>query len=131
MANGVLFMKSLHRQKGLTTISIAVILAMLAFFVALALATLPVYYDQFTVSSQVEGLEEVEGLSKMSESQILDRLMKRFQIDNVKAVREEDIEINKNPDKLEVLVNYEVRKSFIGNIDLVLYFDNEYKIPYR
>ena len=121
-------MKSLHRQKGLTGLSIIALLAMLAFFVALALATFPVYYDQFTVSSQVKGLNDVDGISQMSEGQILDRLMKRFQIDNVTSVKEEDIEVSKNGDQVKVIVNYEVRKGFIGNIDLVLFFDNEYDI---
>lgn len=124
-------MKSLQQQKGLTTISIVAILAMLAFFVALGLAVLPVYYDQFTINSQVKGLNELDDLGQMNEDEILKKLMKRFQIDNVTSVREEDIEITKETDRLVVAVNYEVRKEFIGNLDLVLYFDKKYEIPFR
>ena len=50
-------MKHIHRQTGLTAISIVVILVIAAFFIMLALRLAPIYLENFKVSSHLESLK--------------------------------------------------------------------------
>jgi len=59
----------------------------------------------------------------MTKEDIMDTLIKRFDIDDVKNVKSSDISITaSSTGGFKVDVEYEVRKPLIGNIDIVVYF---------
>lgn len=120
---------SLHHQKGLTGIAIILILAVGAFFVAIALALFPVYMENFSVSSHVHDLKKLPDVKAMSKTDITKRLLRRFDIDDVKNVTEDDIAFVEIPDAWRIEVDYEVRKPFIGNVDIVAIFHEEVEVP--
>ena len=52
--------RPLSRQKGLTGISIIILIGMIAFFAASALTLFPVYMENFDVSTHVQSLKDLE-----------------------------------------------------------------------
>jgi hypothetical protein len=107
----------------MTAISIAVLLAILAFFVLIALTLTPIYIENFNVNSHLTRLGKESGVTTMTKEEIRSTLMKRFEIDDVKNVQPEDIGILDDKGLLTINVEYEVRRHILGNVDVVVYFN--------
>ena len=115
-------MKNYNKQRGVTMVTIAAGLALLAFFVTIAITLVPVYMENFSVSSHVSRLGKDSRTKEMTKEEIRKTLLKRFGIDDVKNVERQDILVSDIPGGYRIEVDYEVRKSFLGNVDLVVYF---------
>ncbi|WP_455223499.1 DUF4845 domain-containing protein [Kaarinaea lacus] len=115
-------MKNYNKQRGVTMVTIAAGLALLAFFVLIAITLVPVYIENFSVSSHVSRIGHDVRASEMTKQEVRKTLLKRFGIDDVKNVSKEDISITDIPGGYQLEVDYEVRKHFLANIDVVVYF---------
>jgi hypothetical protein len=122
-------MKSINRQAGLTPISIVLLLAIGAFFVMLALRLVPIYMENFKVSSHLEKLAKDPSSRSMSEHEIVNKLFKRFDIDDVEHVTRDDVTIEQTDNGLMIYIDYEVRAPTIGNVDIVASFSDKAEIP--
>ncbi len=122
-------MKGLHQQRGVTGITMVLIVALVAFFSLLAIRLFPVYLEHFKVVSHLENLASEEGVSDLSDKEIRKTLLKRFDIDDVENVRAEDIFIE-HPDRNTTIVaiEYEVRTPAFGNVDMVVSFIDEVEV---
>lgn len=120
--------KSLHRQAGLTGISIAVILALIAFFTLLLLKIGPIYLDNFKIKESLASLEKEESLPSQPIRKIKQLLMKRLDINMVETVSAKDIVVTKQEGKVTVQVSYEVTENIFGNLDVLVYFDDEIEV---
>jgi hypothetical protein len=117
-------MKIIKKQQGVTMISIAMGLVLLAFFVTIAVTIWPVYMENFSVNSHLSRMAEDSKAKSMTKAEILKTLQKRFGVDDVKSVMPEDIIINGEPGQgYEIEVDYEVRKNLMGNVDIVISFN--------
>ena len=114
----------INNQNGMTAISWAAVLGLGAVMVLIALKLLPIYLEIFNVSSHVSKLNEDGGLQDMSDEEILITLQKRFSIDNVESVKNDDVIITRDGSGVTVAVDYEVRKSLLGNVDAVVVFSS-------
>jgi hypothetical protein len=124
-----LYMKPLQRQRGLTAISIIAMLAVLAFFVAVVLTLFPIYTEHLSVVSHLKGLKQDSESRTMTDKDMIKTMMRRFDIDNVKNVTEDNITIARDSDSTSVTIDYEVRDHFMANIDVVAVFHDEVEIP--
>ncbi len=122
-------MKGLHQQRGVTGITMVLIVALVVFFALLAIRLFPVYLEHFKVSSHLQNLAMEEGIGKLSDNEIRKTLLKRFDIDDVENVRAEDIFIE-HPDRNTTLIaiEYEVRTPAFGNVDMVVSFVDEVEV---
>jgi len=122
-------MKIIRKQQGVTMITIVLGLVLLAFFVYIAITLWPVYLENFSVNSHLERLADDPQAKSMTKTEILNTLQKRFGIDDIKSVRAQDISIaGESGDGYDLELDYEVRKHFMGNIDLVIVFNKTYQI---
>jgi len=121
-------MKPIHRQSGLTAISIVVLLAIGAFFILLGLRLMPIYLENFKVASHLEKLAKDPATKELSEDAIVSKLLKRFDIDDVDHVTEEDITLEQTETGLAIYIDYEVRAPTIGNVDLIASFSEKAEI---
>jgi hypothetical protein len=118
-----------HRQQGLTAIAIVAILAMIGFFAMIAIRLFPVYMEHFSVTSHLGGLAEEEGIKKKTNGEILSRLTKRFDIDDVKHVTRDNVFIERNKDgSMIIAIEYEVRTPAVANVDMIVSFIDEVEI---
>lgn len=122
-------MKIIKKQQGVTMITIAMGLMLLAFFVMIAVTIWPVYMENFSVNSHLSRMAEDSKAKSMTPAEILKTLQKRFGVDDVKSVSREDISITGEPGQgYEIEVDYEVRKNLMGNVDLVIFFNKVVEI---
>ena len=116
-------MKTFKRQAGLTAISMAVLLVIGAFFVLLALRLVPIYLENFKVRSHLQTLAKDPEIRSMSDEEILDKLFRRFDIDDVDNVKRDDVVIEELEDKKRrITITYEVRTSALANVDMIASF---------
>lgn len=116
------------RQRGMTTIGLVLVLAMVAFFVLIGLKLYPVYYDSFKVGAALDSLKTDPALAGKTSTEIVDRLMKRLDIDNVDHVEKSDVTVEKLGKGLLVTVEYEARKNIVGNVDVVVSFNKAVEV---
>jgi len=112
------------RQQGLTFISLVFILGLIAFFVLLGLKIGPIYLDHSKVVSALAEIEKTTHIEEQSEAQIRDGLSKRFNINYVYDVTQDDISITKHGNYLKVAIEYEVVRKIAGNLSVLVEFND-------
>lgn len=122
-------MQSKNKQKGLTGVSIVVLLVFFAFFAVALLKIMPIYFDSFKVGDVVSGLKDERGLGETPNSQIVKMILKRLSVNMVSDVTKEHIFIEKVKNEVLVDVEYEVRKPMFGNLDVILSFKKSVEVP--
>lgn len=116
-------MKSLQsNQRGLTFISIVLILGLIAFFTLLILKIGPIYLNHSKVLSSLESLKEVKDIETKSKSEVLSLLHKRFDFNYVEYVTTRDIKITKRRNYVKVEVEYERVEPIVGNLSALAQF---------
>jgi hypothetical protein len=113
------------RQQGMTFISWLLVLGIVGFFAMIGLTMVPVYLEHYSIKHVLMSFEQEHDLSKKSPSEIRALMKKRLKIN---GVYEFDVRNNLKIKRLkagtEVRVQYEVRKPVVGNVDLVMSFDD-------
>jgi len=117
-------------QKGMTGIALAISIAILLFFVWLTLVLYPIYYEHFKVTSHLNSLSKDNDLLSMNDGEVVDTLVKIYGVDDVDNVHPQDITVSRVSDAITVVVEYEVRKKVIANIDVIVSFHNEQKYKF-
>jgi hypothetical protein len=111
-------------QRGLTLISTLLLLAGIAVLVLLTLKIVPIYLDHNKVVNALKALEESGGVENKSEYEIRDSLAKRFNLNYVYDVTQDDIKITKYGSYLKVVIKYEVVKKIVGNLSILAEFND-------
>jgi hypothetical protein len=117
-----------RRQRGLTFISLVFVLGLIAFFVLLGLKIGPIYLDHSKVVSALEEIKKNSDIEEQSEAEIRDSLRKRFNMNYVNDVTQDEIKITKYQDYLRVAVEYEVVKEIAGNLSVLVEFDDAIEV---
>lgn len=118
-----------NKQKGLTGISIMVILVVIAFAAVTLLKIMPIYFDSFKVGDVVLGLKAERGFGEKSNSEITKMILKRLDVNMVTDVTKEHVFIEKKKNIVFVDVEYEVRKPMFGNLDVIISFKKGVEVP--
>lgn len=108
-----------------------VMLMMVLFFGSLLTLLLklgPAYMDDYTIQQALEGLDGTDGLSSMGPAQIRTLINKRLSVNNVRTLSAESITVDKDDDKVLIVVDYDVRTPVISNIDAVMRFKHAYEM---
>jgi hypothetical protein len=111
-------------QQGLTFISLVFVLGLIAFFVLLALKIGPIYLDHGKVTSALAEIEKTPDIEEQSEAEIRDSLGKRFNINYVDDVTQNDITIVRHGNYLKVSIEYEVVRKIAGNLSVLVQFND-------
>ncbi len=122
-------MQSKNKQKGLTGISIMVILVAIAFIAVIFLKIMPIYFDAFKVGDVVTAMKDERGLGDKSKNEIAKMILKRLDVNMVTDVTKEHIFIEKIKNEIFIDVEYEVRKPMFGNLDVIITFKKSIEAP--
>ena len=117
-------MRLLRQQHGLTPLGIITIVALVAFGVYLLLIMIPVYLENFGVASSLKSLKQDMEIRDKNPEQVYESLKRRFDINDVKNVKKENVKITKATGITTVAVKYQVLVPVISNISLALAFEN-------
>lgn len=116
---------TLKKQQGMSLLSGLVLLAVVGFFLTAAFKIGPLYLDNSFVRAAVASLQ-YEDIHDMSNTQIRRKLQAKFGINNVRDVDTKLISVIRERTRTQVILNYEKRVNFMGNVDIVVVFNNSY-----
>ncbi len=122
-------MQSKNKQKGLTGISIMVLLVAIAFIAVIFLKIMPIYFDAFKVGDVVSAMKDERGLGDKSNNEIAKMILKRLDVNMVTDVTKEHIFVEKSKNEVYIEVDYEVRKPMFGNLDVIITFKKSIEAP--
>ncbi|MGD7036653.1 DUF4845 domain-containing protein [Methylotuvimicrobium buryatense] len=114
---------SLQRQTGLTLISTILLLGLIAFFTLLILKIAPIYIDHSKVVNSLAGLKQTVDIQTKSKNEVWDALDKRFNLNYVYNVTKDDVKITKQGNYLKVEIDYEVVEKIVGNLSVLVEFN--------
>ena len=115
-------------QQGLTFISLVFILGLIGFFVLLGLKIGPIYLNHSKVVSALADIKKTPDIEVQSESEIRNSLSKRFDINYVDDVTQDDITITRHGNYLKVVIEYEVARKIAGNLSVLVEFNDNIEV---
>ena len=122
-------LKTPKSQRGMTGVSMLMILALAGFVFAMAMKLFPSYLDGFKVSSTLSGLTTDSRVEGATDRQVRELILKKLQVDDVESVESAHIKIESSGKKRLVSIEYEARVHLVGNLDAVVVFgDNSVEI---
>jgi competence protein ComGC len=120
--------KTMKNQRGMTLIGWVIVLAIIAFFATLAMRLVPMYQEYYGVLQIMNDMKIELQNNNLSKNEVETLLERRFDIGYIHSVDKEDIEILRGKNSAyitKVVIDYEVRKPFIAQIDLIGHFKKE------
>lgn len=117
-----------NKQTGVTAIGWLIILGLIAFFTLLILKLVPIYIDNYSVKSILNGLKNEPAITKKSSTEIRTLIQKRLDVNNVRIISAKDFDIELKASVLNVSVKYDEQKNILGNIDVLVRFENSVKV---
>ena len=118
---------TMKRQQGVTAVGWLLILALVGFFVLLALRLFPIYSNHYKIKSVVMSLvdEEQEGLYRISKKDLMTIFNRKLNINFAEGFKVEHlIFVVAKSGNREIHVTYEDRRPILGNLDVVAKFDD-------
>jgi hypothetical protein len=122
---------SLNKQRGLTFISIALILGLIAFFTLLILKIAPIYINHSRVVNALAAVEATTDITTKTKQEIKTSLEKRFDMNYVEHVKPEDIKIIAQPGYVSVNIDYERVEPIFGNLSVLVEFHEGFEAGSR
>jgi len=116
------------RQQGLTFISWLVILVVVGFFVLIALKVTPVYMEHFSVKAALESLKNEPLISRKPVSEIRKMLNRRLDMNSIYSLTKDQIFIDRRGGVTTIRIKYEERRKVVGNMSLVMSFDDSIEL---
>lgn len=113
---------SASRQRGMSMWSGLFVIGVLAFFLFVLFKLIPPYLEDLKVKTALDGLMREPSVETMSRADMVERLDKRFDIDNVSNVKAAQLQIKPMGKMKALSMNYEVVVPLFYNVSLLLEF---------
>jgi Tfp pilus assembly major pilin PilA len=123
--------KSMHspKQKGFTLVGLIIILGFIGIITLSVLKVFPVYMEHLAVQTAMESIEVDQDLKKMTVGQIRSLFEKKLDVNQVTSVNSKAAKISRSLSDITMKVEYEVRKDYFGNVDIVMSFSDQFEVP--
>jgi hypothetical protein len=108
----------------MTFLSWLLVLAIAGFFAAIALALVPIYLEHYSIKHVLAQFEYERDLDKKTNAEIRELMKRRLKINGVYEFDVKNhLKIKRSDRRTTLQVLYEVRKPILGNVDVVVHFD--------
>ena len=121
----------MKKQKGLTLISWLAIIAVVLFNAIIAMNVVPVYLNDHSVKSMMQGLETDSSMRGATPKKMKENISKRLRVNNVYSVTKDNIVIKKSKNDYIITIEYEPRGKLIGSLDYIVTFKHEARVAAR
>ena len=115
----------LKQQRGITVPGMIFLVLVFAFVLTAGFKIGPLYIDNQFIRESIESLEN-ENYREMSDRQIQIYIERTFDINNIRDINPRDLKISREKHRLFVSLDYEKRVNFMGNLDVVVRFENHF-----
>jgi hypothetical protein len=116
--------RCMHRQAGMTTLGLIILVAFVGLFAFAAIRLTPVYLNYMKVASVIAGVQEEFDGAGPTRATIRSSISRRFDIESVSVIKAKDIEVTTVEGGFEVAAVYSHKADFIANVSFVVDFDN-------
>ena len=116
------------KQQGMTFIGLVIVLAFIGMVTLSVLKVFPVYMEHLAVQTSMEAIETDPSIKNMSVSRVRELFRKKLDMNQVTSVNAGQAKIGRSIGELTFVIEYEVRKDYFANIDLVLSFKDEFSV---
>jgi hypothetical protein len=119
-------MTSKHKQRGLTLMGFIMIMIVAAGIAIIAMNLVPVYSEANSVKTQLKHMADEPGVQNMDQPSMQKALQKRFDIDYIESVTAKQALLVRDKETgASIVLDYEVRKPLVYNLDFVAKFENK------
>ena len=115
----------MRHQQGASYIAILIAIIGFAFMVKVAVAVWEPYFDDRMLDNQIEE-QLLNGPKNLSPQKFIGEMDKRLSMNNIRDIQFADVAQVTNVDGLQVKKEYEIRKPFLLNIDIVMKFEKSF-----
>lgn len=115
----------MRHQQGASYIGILVAVIGFCFMAKIAIAVWGPYWDDKVINSQIEELI-IASPANIAPNAFMSQLQQRLDMNNVRDVQIKEMMKVDNSAGIHVQKDYEIRKPFLLNIDLVLKFEKSF-----
>ncbi len=123
--------RAIKRQAGLTLISWIIVLVFLLFQGVIAMKVIPVYLTDASVKTIMEKLPDDPEAHGLSAKKLKIMVAKRLNINSVYSVPVSSIIVKKSRGVNVVTIDYEPRGTLFGNLEYIVSFHHEARVPTR
>jgi hypothetical protein len=116
------------KQQGMTGTGWLAILFLIGFFALLTFRLAPIYLENYSVKNVLESLKEEPLITQNTKKQVLSMLFARLNTNGIKTIKGKMIKIDKKPGYIKINIDYFVRKPMVGNVDVVVSFNEEVEL---
>lgn len=118
-------MINMKAQRGASYWGIMIGIMLAVVVIKAALITWPAYWDNRLINASIE--EKLRNSTSSDPAKFVQDLEQQFNLNNLRDVKAKDImKVSNSGGGLVVQVDYEVRKNFMGNVDLVVSFEKQF-----
>ncbi len=118
-----------EKQSGITLLGLMILGALMGFWVYVVIKVIPIYIEAAGVQAVFKDFEREYEQAQGLDRKIIDYFERGFQVNNVRGVNVEDIDIKKTKKEIKVTLSYEIREHLVHNIAMILRFDNDVVVP--
>lgn len=117
-----MLMKS--NQKGITFLSLLIVLSLIGFFTLIILKVTPLYLENATINSALDSLAADTQIGKKGKRAMRSKITNYFIINDVEVIKDKDIIFEKSTEKKvwNVSADYETRTILFKNIGVFIEF---------
>ncbi len=116
------------RQNGMTGLGWLTVLFLIGFFALLAFKLVPIYLENYSVKTVLESFKEEPLITQQSKKHVLNMVMARLNTNGVRDIKSNMVKIDKKPGLLKIEIDYFVRKPMVGNIEIIVSFDDSVEL---
>ncbi|CAK0769657.1 putative DUF4845 domain-containing protein [Gammaproteobacteria bacterium] len=113
-------------QRGMTFWGVLVIMAMVGFFVLLAMRLLPVYGDDLKINKALEALKT--GTEGRTREVLVEQFLRQLDVNDIRSIRPEDLKLEPRDSGFSANLNYEIRVPILYNVDAMVKFSHHQDI---
>jgi len=116
-------LRSKHRQTGMTTLGLIILVSFVGIFAFAGIRLTPVYLNYLKISGVVSGVyTEFDG-TNATRAAIRSSISRRFDIESVGVITARDVKVTKVDGGHEVAAIYSHKSPFVANVSFVVDFD--------
>ncbi len=114
---------SRHRQAGMTTLGLIILVTFVGIFAFAGIRLTPVYLNYMKVAGVVSGIHTEFDGANATRAMIRNSILRRIDIESISEITARDVKVTKVDGGYEVAATYSHKAPFIANISFVVDFD--------
>ncbi|MCF6225200.1 MAG: DUF4845 domain-containing protein [Xanthomonadales bacterium] len=112
-----------NQQKGITLIGFLIVLSLTVFVAFMGIKIVPVYIDHYSVIQAMKGVQKEPGIQTATPGKIKDLFFRRLYVSYVDGVEAGHVKVSRANGRT-LTVKYSVQKQMVGNVDIIIHFDD-------